>query len=186
MKHEDPVTSQDILCTGEQFGAATKLMRDLHPLATVMNAVMETIDPEQFNAMAALRNSLRDRFSEFDALCGIDPAVHEGLAILVNSQSVNFKDKQVHPNSWALMTTLGSFQGGDLYFSQLGIKVRFASGDFIAIRSQLLNPEMDVWVGGLRVSLLYFTQESLWEYMGRELSLRTTCSPSDTTTNYNR
>jgi hypothetical protein len=135
----------------------------------MMNTMMEAIDPQQFQAMESLRNELRERFPEYDALCGIDPSVHEGLAVIINRRSGNHKDRSDHPKSWALMTTLGSFQGGDLYFKKLGLHIQFGPGDFIALKGRQLDHEVEVWQGGLRISLVYFTHESLWRYMGREL-----------------
>jgi hypothetical protein len=169
MKRQEPVTGLDFLGSSAQYAAATQLLQDLNPVAHVVNTVLEAIDPEKFHKMLAFRAELMTRFPNFQALCTLDPSCYESLVVIYNRRSGRHRDKNDPKNSWALMTVVGSFVGGAMYFEDLGLRVEFGPGDILAIRGNALFHEVESWSGQLRISLVYFTHRSVWNYIGREL-----------------
>ena len=101
--------------TGGQFSRVTQLLGNLAYLSHGINAAMEAIDEQQYQALLQLQCLVHAKHSFANTLSKLDPLVMEGRAIIFNRQMPLHPDRLDPFTSWAIMIVLGDSQnGGDL------------------------------------------------------------------------
>lgn len=144
------------------------LLNDLRFLSIRVNSALRTIDEKQFNALTMLAQRAGERYPHVKAIAVIDPLVMEGRAIQFNRQTPKHADRLDPPNGWAFIVVLGTVTSGTMYFPRLNHRVRYVSGDAVALRGRLLQHEVEAWDGGQRISIAHFTHAALWKEFGME------------------
>lgn len=115
--------------------------------------------------MVELQNKMIERSAHVQAICAVSPALHTTLGIIVNRLSGRHKDSTDAEGVWTVMFSFGNFKGGEVVFSMPGgkdVTTRFRSGDAILLKARDVVHEIRVWEGELRVTLVYYTQNSVW------------------------
>lgn len=141
-----------------------ELLKNLAPLADCANYLIRTVDKDSYQKMVKLRNCMVNRSPHVQAICAVTPALHTTLGIIINRRSGRHKDSTDADGFWGVMFVLGDFKGGEIVFSIDGkneITTRFASGDAILLKARHVFHEIKVWTGNIRVTLVYYTQNSV-------------------------
>lgn len=116
--------------------------------------------------MVELQNDMITRSAHVAAICAISPSLHTNLGIIVNRISGRHKDSTDAEGVWGVMFVFGNFKGGEAVFS-MGDKnevvTRFRTGDAILLKARHVVHEIRVWEGDLRVTIVYYTQNSVYE-----------------------
>lgn len=97
------------------------------------------------------------------AICAVDKSLHTSLEIIVNRRSGYHRDKTDIKDGWAVMFVFGLFSGGRMEFKDQRVTTRFSSGDPILLKAREVNHAVQEWSGKVRVTLVYFTKESVWK-----------------------
>ncbi|TDL13271.1 hypothetical protein BD410DRAFT_735567, partial [Rickenella mellea] len=166
---EAPTVSKDYIWTCGQAEIVGRLIRDLGFISKCMNALTEAIDADFAKKLKILREKVIAASGFADALSSIDPLLMEGRCLIFNRRTTIHRDESDPPEAWALLFVVGSFKGGSMHFPELGLRVRFLPGDVIAMRGQVLEHEVEVWGGHIRISVVHFTHASLSDYFDMEL-----------------
>lgn len=149
--------------------ATTKGISKLFLLSGAVNALLQAIDPAQYEALETLRKHGMDEHPILAAISSMDPLVMEGRAIMFNRQTPIHPDRQDPFKSWATMITLGSFnEGGELTIPRLNLDMQYLPGDTVIVRGRILEHEVKAWGPGQRISVAHFTHETLWQSYGME------------------
>ena len=136
-------------------------------LSLLVNAILEKIDKNQFEALANLHTKISQRYAVVAALSSIDPLIMEGRAIMFNRKTPSHTDRLDPFHAWATMITFGNFsEGGECYIKRLKLRIRYLPGDAIVIRGRILAHEVEEWGFGQRISIAHFTHTALWESEG--------------------
>ncbi|KAF8833317.1 hypothetical protein BDN67DRAFT_917271 [Paxillus ammoniavirescens] len=91
----------------------------------------------------------------------------EGREVLFNRISGRHMDSQDPRFSYAGLFTAGSFtSSGYIYLCQLNLQIRLFPGDFVLVRSRVLEHEIEQWYGSQHISILHFMHTSLWRDCG--------------------
>lgn len=149
----------------QRFVSGMEVLRDLAPLSECANFLIKTVDREGHEQMAELQKKMIKRSAHVEAICAVSPALHTTLGIIVNRISGRHKDSTDAEGVWGVMFVLGSFKGGEAVFSMTGKKdvtTRFRPGDAVLLKARDVVHEIRVWEGSLRVTLVYYTQNSVW------------------------
>jgi hypothetical protein len=92
--------------------------------------------------------------------------------LLFNLQAPPHNDLRTPPAEWTPLLAAGNFtSGGCLYIHDIKLRLRYLPGDLIFIRGHSLKHSVEKWDGGQRISVVYFTHESMWKYFERRLIL---------------
>lgn len=147
-----------------------KALWDLRVTAQRLNQVLRLLDPKAADQYEKLREAAIRAHSYLRAFNALDPSYWMGRAILFNSQTPPHRDKKIPPAEWTALHAGGKFtKGGCLYVRELKLRIRYLPGDLIFIRGWFLTHEVELWEGGQRISVAYFTHESLWKQFGLRL-----------------
>jgi hypothetical protein len=165
-QHKDSTVSQSMVKTSKQFHESTLLLHGLLPVTEICNSFTKTADPKGAEEMSRLVQFLSQKKPGFAALHAISPSLHEGIAVIYNRRSGGHRDGMNCRHSWTPMCVLGWFEGGSLALDELGLTIRYQPGDFIAIKGREVMHRVEKWKGKLRISLVYYTHESLWREGG--------------------
>ncbi len=147
----------------EKFSKGMKLLQDLSSLAELSNYLIKLVDPDIHERMVLLRETMIKRSAHSMAICTVDPSLHTSLGIIVNRRSGTHRDSTDAKDSWAVMFPLGIFSGGDIEFPKLGLTSRYRSGDVVLLRAREVEHAVKEWSGLVRVTLVYFSKESVWK-----------------------
>ena len=117
--------------------------------------------------MAQLREKMIRESAHVQAICAVTPALHTTLGIIVNRISGFHKDSTDAKGVWAVMFALGYFEGGEAVFSMPSspgkeVTTRFRSGDAVLLKARDVYHEIKHWEGDLRVTMVYYSRESVW------------------------
>lgn len=80
-------------------------------------------------------------------------------ALLTNVQTDDHKDKSDWRFGLAGLTCLGNFEGGDLFFRDLALKMEFKSGSVSLMRGRELNHSTTAWKGEPRFCVVHAVHE---------------------------
>jgi hypothetical protein len=127
---------------------------------------MEVLDPCEAEEMKKLLRIKSEKSASFSVLHAISPSLHEGLAIIYHCRSGKHKDRLNRPHSWTPMCVLGLFEEGAIDLEELGLRIHYQPGDFVSIRGREVTHNVEHWKGKLRISLVYYTHDSLWKEAG--------------------
>lgn len=133
-----------------------------------VNAILEALDPAQYSALKKLVKLVKEKYPHVAALEAVDPLLMEGRAIMFNRETPEHVDGLDPDTAWAILVIMGSFTEGVLIVRRLGLRVRYIPGDTVCIRGHILPHEVEMWVGGQRISIVHFTHGSLWDAFGME------------------
>jgi hypothetical protein len=142
------------------------VLRALAPLSICANFLIETVDKDCHWRMGELRKQMIRRSAHVQAICAVSPALHTTLGIIVNRRSGRHKDTRDAKECWSVMFVFGNFEGGEVVLSLDGKKevvTRFRSGDAIVLKARDLFHEIKVWEGQIRMTLVYYSHDSVWE-----------------------
>jgi len=166
-KTAEPTISTDFIKSGFQFSTTTTAVAEMKSLSLVVNAVLEKIDKNQFEALKSLHTKICRRYPLVQAMSSIDPLIMEGRAIMYNRKTPSHTDRLDPFRAWATMITFGNFtEGGECYIDRLRLRIRYLPGDAIIIRGRILPHEVEEWGPGQRISIAHFTHTSLWNSEG--------------------
>ena len=166
-KKNEPTVSADYIKSRSQLATTTTAVAEMTSLSLLVNAVLEKVDPNQFEALRILHSRICSRYPIVQALSSIDPLIMEGRAIMFNRKTPIHTDRLDPLHAWATMITFGRFtEGGDCYIKRLRLRIRYLPGDAILIRGRILPHEVEEWGSGQRISIAHFTHTSLWEEEG--------------------
>jgi hypothetical protein len=139
-------------------------LAEMQSLSLLVNAILEKIDKNQFEALASLQTKISTQYPVVKALSSIDPLIMEGRAIMFNRRTPTHTDRLDPVRAWATMITFGKFsEGGECYIKRLKLRIRYLPGDAIIIRGRILAHEVEEWGSGQRISIAHFTHTALWE-----------------------
>lgn len=162
------VISQDWVKSADRFGKSASLVSKLSILSHRINAIYEAIDKPQYDALVHLNQRLETVYPHLKALAAIDPCVFEGRAVMFNRRTPRHLDTKDPLKGWAILVVLGDFTEGYLFIPRLNLRLRYRPGDIVALRGRILAHEVEMWVGGQRISIAHFTHQSKWEEAGEE------------------
>jgi hypothetical protein len=151
------------LKTGGTFARTAELYREFDLLSKKINETISLVDPSFFSALSQLSEVSKAKHSSLAVWASIDPLLMEGRELLFNRRSGRHRDSQDPPLAYAGLYAAGNFtSGGSLYFHQLNLRVHLLPGDFVLLRSRVLEHEIESWEGGQRIGIPHFTHTSLW------------------------
>jgi hypothetical protein len=165
-QHIAPVASKDILQSGKRFSLATTVMDDMKLNSHRINFILKYLDPKQYRALSQLRDAVNKKYAFTKALDAIDPLLMEGRAIMWNRQTPLHPDSADPVTAWVGMQVLGRFRKGCLWIPRLQLRLLYEPGAIIFLRGHILPHEVEAWEGGQRVSIVFFTHQSLWDEFG--------------------
>jgi hypothetical protein len=131
-----------------------------------VNAILRYLDPAQHSALAQLRDAVHQKYAFAKALDSIDPCLMEGQAIMWNRQTLLHIDRTDPVRAWVPLLTLGKFRKGHLWVPRLNLRLSYEPGTFVVLRGHILPHEVEAWEGGQRVSMVWFTHQSVWDEFG--------------------
>lgn len=144
-----------------------KLINDLNPISSLANYLILLVDPTCHQNLVNLREKMTRSAPHVKAICAVDASLHTSLGIIANRRSGSHRDTTDMKEGWAVMFVLGSFSGGRLEFKDQGVTASFSPGDAVLLKARDVNHAVRDWSGNIRVTLVYFTKESVWkEYSG--------------------
>lgn len=158
----DPVTSGDYLETTSypEFHQSTTLLSSLNFLSIRVNGWLRVIDPAQYQSLEMLMTKVE----EDQAFKILDPLRMEGRAIIYNQTTLTHCGSQDLPPAWSCLIVMGLITSGTLFIDRLNLRVRYMPGDVVWIRGHILEHEVEVWEGALRICIAHFTHNSLFTY----------------------
>lgn len=162
------VISSDWVKSADRFGKSAMLVDELTVLSHRINALYRAIDPTQYDALVNINARLEKFYPHLKALAAIDPCVFEGRAIMFNRRTPVHRDSKDPLKGWAILVVLGDFTQGYLFIPRLNLRLRYRPGDVVALRGRILEHEVEMWVGGQRISIAHFTHQSKWDEAGEE------------------
>jgi hypothetical protein len=111
------------------------------PVQQAMSLWFETIDPPKYKAYREHVDKMVEADTGLGAFKYTNNMSFLGIACLRNIQSHNHKDAgdAAMRHSWAGMTCVGDFKGGELCFPDLDVKLRYLPGDIILFRASILQ-----------------------------------------------
>ena len=169
---DDPVPSSTILASGRKFAAATRALQEFETLGHRLNTILKELDPGSAAQYEELREKAQDEFAFLRALNTLDPSLWQGRMILFNSQAPPHVDSRNPPAEWTPLLAGGNFtSGGCLFIHNIKLRLRYLPGDLIFIRGWALTHSVEQWEGGQRISIVYFTHESVWQHFKCRLTL---------------
>lgn len=145
---------------------ATSLISKLELLDLRLNTLLEEIDPKQYQLMVQLHNALQDCYPHMKAWSSIDKALWEGRSIHFNRQTPLHPDSADPVQAWVALVALGEFKKGHLFIPRLNLRLFYEPGTIILFRGHILPHEVEAFEDGQRVSIAYFTHETLWKSAG--------------------
>jgi len=161
-KSDEPTISADYIKSASQLSTTTTAVAKMKSLSLLVNAVLEKIDKNQFEALTTLHSKISNRYPIVTALSSIDPLIMEGRAIMFNRKTPIHTDRLDPHRAWATMITFGNFtEGGECYIKRLRLRIRYLPGDAIIIRGRIVPHEVEEWGPGQRISIAHFTHTSL-------------------------
>lgn len=145
-----------------------KLLDDLSLLSEFSNYLIKTVDEGIHKKMVRLREKMIKSTPHVKAICAVSPSLHSTIGIIVNRRSGPHKDATDAKGSWAVMFVLGKFDGGevDMECSGVSITSRFSTGDVILLRARDVTHSIKEWKGSLRVTIVYYSKQSVWAEYG--------------------
>jgi hypothetical protein len=173
--------------SGKRFSLAMSLREQLQQSGFMINTLLHNLDPAQHDALVRLREAVHKKYPYARALDSVDPLLMEGRGIMWNRRTGYHADNTDPPNAWVALLVLGQFTGGHLFIRSLNLRLSYepgksykkithcsahylsyTSGTLILLRGHILPHEVELWVGGQRVSIVHFTHQSLWDEFGME------------------
>ncbi len=144
-------------------------MIDTEFLSRRINNLLSFIDPTFCDGLERLREII-NAYPNVETFADFDPIHMEGRSITFNEKTPLHAEVEDFEPGWRVLISLGSFsEGGYVRIPRLGLRVPFLPGAILVLRGAFLEHEVEVWSGGQRICLEYFTQESLWKYAKVEL-----------------
>jgi hypothetical protein len=178
-QHDTPIPSSSILGSSRKFLASTTTLFDLRVISQRINNVLKLLDPAAASQYEELRDTAMEELDYLKAMCTLDKSLWQNRMMLFNLQTPPHHDTKIPPSEWTPLHVAGTFkQGGCLYVHQLKLRLRYLPGDLIFIRGRLLQHSVEKWGPGQRISLVYFTHESVWKFFNHHLSLSNSTPPN--------
>jgi hypothetical protein len=134
-------------------------------IAQRLNEILKLLDPYVAAQYEELLNRAKKELAYFRMLSSEDPSLWHGKMILFNLLAPPHQDFRNPPAEWTPLHAAGNFTGGrSLFIHDLNLCLRYLPGDLIFIRGHALTHSVEPWIGGQRISAVYFTHESVWKY----------------------
>jgi hypothetical protein len=149
--------------SGKQFSMAMNLKRAFCLASHRLNAILKHLDLPQYEALTKLRKAVHEKYAFAQALDSINPSLMEGMAIMFNRQTCLHADTTDPSKAWVPLMVLGRCKKGYMWIPRLNLRLAYEPGAIVYIRGHILPHEVEVWEGGQRVSVVYFTHQSLWD-----------------------
>ncbi|KAF9779911.1 hypothetical protein BJ322DRAFT_1012744, partial [Thelephora terrestris] len=170
--NDAPVPSSSVTGSGRKFAVATTALSDFKLIAKRLNKILEVLDPGAASQYLNLRQTAMDKVPYLRAFDAVDPSYWQGRMILFNSQTPAHTDNRCPPPEWTPLHAAGTFtEGGCFYAHDLKLRMRYLPGDLIFLRGYSLSHSVKPWKGGQRISVVYFTHESVWQHFDCVLTL---------------
>ena len=147
-----------------KFVQGMQVLDDLALLSHFANKLIKTVDIGMYQQMVDLRETMIAQSPHVKAICSVSPSLHSTVGIILNRQSGNHRDATDAQDSWAVMFVFGQFEGGEVDLAYEGNKYscRFSNGDAIVLRAGEVEHRIRQWQGSLRVTIVYYSKESVW------------------------
>ena len=161
-----------MLASGRKFFESTKALCSFNMLSRRVNGVLSFLDEGAAKQYKALQEAAMKKLDYLRALNTIDPCLWMGRVFLFNRETPCHRDTRNPPGEWSPLHAGGDFtEGGSLFVEELKLRLRYLPGDLIYIRGREVSHLVEPWSGGQRVSVVYFTHKTLWEYFKLRLFL---------------
>ena len=116
--------------------------------------VQEILDPKLFNKQQQVMSSYSDDMAT--KTCFDEP--YSLKAMLIDTLTTDHVDADDWVRGFAMMSTFGWFEGGELGLRQLGRKLGYTAGTIIAIKGHETNHFTGIWRGKHRYSVINVCQ----------------------------
>jgi hypothetical protein len=167
-----PVPSSNLLASGKKFGASAKALSELSVSAQRLNNVLEQVDPGAAAQYSELRKRAENSLPYLRCLNSEDPSLWQGRMFHFNLLAPPHYDTRNPAAEWTPLHAAGDFsRGGCLFVHNLNLRLRYLPGDLIFFRGRLLKHSVEEWGAGQRISVVYFTHETLWKYFNCRLTV---------------
>ena len=136
-----------------------------------MNHILELLDSEAFKCYTTAHKRLCKRFRWLEALAAVDPTLFHGRSFIFNRATPRHLDAKDVPEGWAVLLSVGDYEGGELYLPHLGMIVPFLPGTAIFIRGGILPHEILAFSNGQRISVAHFVHDNVFNHVGVKISV---------------
>lgn len=146
--------------------SGTLILSQLQDISRQVNYILKVVDEGFHDKLLYLRNKLEREEPYFKCLAAVDPSLHMTVGMVVNRTSGRHKDGNDVKDGWAVTVCLGDHSEGDLEFGEHKVRTRFKMGDVILLKARDLLHAVKPWKGSLRVTLVWYTNETIFKYYG--------------------
>lgn len=146
----------------EHFAATRKIIQEIDGIGIRVNAILEYIHPQLFQAHCLLRQKIMDKYPWARSLLHNDSLLMHGRSVAFNRRTPSHTDLLGPLGEWTPLIALGFSSGAKIRLAGIDEILLFDPGTIIFIRGGEIPHAIEAWNGGQRISVACFTHRNIW------------------------